>query len=30
MRGFESIDCPLADNRGETVVAIIGLMDVVR
>jgi hypothetical protein len=30
MRGFESIDCPLADNRGEKVVTIIGLMDVVR
>jgi hypothetical protein len=30
MRGFESVDCPLADDRGEKVVAIIGLMDVVR
>jgi hypothetical protein len=30
MRGFESIDCPLADNRVEKVVTIIGLMDVVR
>jgi hypothetical protein len=30
MRGLESIDCPLADNRGEKVVTIIGLMDVVR
>jgi hypothetical protein len=29
-RRFESIDCPLADDSGEQVAAIIGVMDVVR
>jgi hypothetical protein len=30
MRRFESIDCPLTDRAGEDVVAIIGVMDVVK
>jgi hypothetical protein len=29
-RRFESIDCPLADERGEQVSTIIGVMDVVK
>jgi hypothetical protein len=29
-RRFESIDCPLADDTGEGVAAIIGVMDVVK
>jgi hypothetical protein len=29
-RRFESIDCPLADDNGEQVAVIIGVMDVVR
>jgi hypothetical protein len=29
-RRFESIDCPLADERGEEVSTIIGVMDVVK
>jgi len=30
LRRFESIDCPLADDGGQQVVAIIGVMDVVK
>jgi hypothetical protein len=29
-RRFESIDCPLADEGGQKIVAIIGVMDVVK
>ena len=30
MRRFESIDCPLAADQGESIAAIIGVMDVVK
>ena len=30
MRGFESVDCPLGDQQGGRVVAIVGVMDVLK